>query len=107
MDVRRSARIPAGIDGGEAHLSVGVGELRAAQEGLPARRAGFLACIAGIDAETIGVPDIDAGALKPRTILGLDDLQCELQGSAGLSLGDVGAHELRIEIERPFDRLRR
>src|SRR5262245_55188413 len=107
--VRRAAWIPAWIDGGEAHLTVGISELRAAQEALSAGRDSVvaLAAITRIHAVTVGVPEIDAGAFQPCAIFDGSDPQGERKRRTAPSFGNVGAHELRVEIERTFRGLRR
>ena len=48
------------------------------------------------------MPDLDAGAFERRAILRLYHLERERKRRAPLSFGDFGAHELRVEIERPL-----
>src|SRR5262245_27056198 len=107
--MRRAAWIPAWIDGGEAHLIVGISELRAAQEALSAGRDSVVALttITRMHALTVGVPRIDAGAFEPCAIFDGSDLQGECKPRTAPSFGNVGAHELRVEIERTFHGLRR
>ena len=109
VDMRRAAWIPARIDRGEARLTTGIGELRAAQEGLPACRDAViaLAAITGIHAETVGVPEIDADAFDRRAVRGGNHLKRKRKRRAFVPFGDIGAHELGIKIERPLHRLRR
>ena len=68
MDMRRAARIPAGINGGEAHSTVSISELSAAQESLALSRAGRLARIAGIDPKPVGVPPSRTRSSLPRLL---------------------------------------
>jgi hypothetical protein len=109
VDMRRAPRIPARVDRVEARLSPAIGELGAAQEGLPACRDAViaLAAIARIHAETVGVPEVDANAFDRRTVGGGNNLKGKRKRHAFAPFGDVGAHELSIEIERALHRLRR
>ena len=77
VDMWGAAWIPARVDRGEARLTLGIGELRTAQEGLPARRDAVIAltAIAGIHAETVGMPEIDADAFYRRTVRGGNHLK--------------------------------
>jgi hypothetical protein len=53
------------------------------------------------------MPYVDAGLFEPRTVLGVDHLKGERKRRAMLPFGNVGAHKLRVEVERTFGRLRR
>ena len=53
------------------------------------------------------MPDLDAGAFERRAILRLYYLERERKRRAPPSFGDFGAHELRVEIERPLNGFRR
>jgi len=51
------------------------------------------------------MPYVDAGLFEPRTVLGVDHLKGERKRRAMLPFGNVGAHKLRVEVERTFGRL--
>ena len=53
------------------------------------------------------MPEIDANAFDRRTVGGGNNLKGKRKRRAFAPFGDVGAHELRIEIERALHRLRR
>ena len=56
---------------------------------------------------TVRVPEIDAGAFQPCAIFDGSNLQGKCKRRASPLLGNVGAHELRVEIERTLHSLRR
>ena len=100
VNMRRAPRVPARVDGVEAYHPVSIGELRSAQECLALGGASFLACITGIDAESVAVPDIDADFVERPASAGVDHLERERERRARSSFGDCRAHKLGIEIER-------
>ena len=73
VNVNGAAAVPAGIDGGELHLTALVGDLVAAQELLSAginsagAAARVIGAFVGINALRVAVPDIDVGACKGST----------------------------------------
>src|SRR6478736_6277280 len=56
---------------------------------------------------TVGVPEIDAGTFQPCAIFDGSNLQGKCKRRASPRLGNVGAHEIRVEIEWTLHGLRR
>src|SRR5262245_44237785 len=104
VDVHGAARIPAGVDGGEAHGAVAAGQLVAAQELLTERVEARVAHV-GVDALRIAVPQVDRCTRQRRAAApGLSrDQKREHQRHAGSARAvarvraDVGAVQAVVD----------
>ena len=101
VDVDGATLVPARVDGREAGDAVGVGALDAAHE-----RA-RVALDAGVDAERVGVPDVDGGALDRLAGRRVDHRQGERERRAGAAFGDVASDTLVRQVVRALGHLRR
>ena len=101
MNMRRSPRIPSGVNRHELCNAVGVGHLRAAQECLPGRiEPAKLPREARIHTGRVAVPHIDREILERRALRALH-LQHEAQSHPALAFGNVTPKRIQIEVERP------
>jgi len=55
--------------------------------------------VAGVEAEGVAVPEVDGGVGDRGAGADVEDGDAELEGKAGLVLGDVGAEELVGDVE--------
>src|SRR4051794_1836264 len=99
VDVRRPARVEAGIDRGEPDEPVAVGELDAAQPRLADRA---LAGLVRVRAESVGMPDVHGRALERPARGRVGDRDPEPQRDAGPAEPDVRPDPLQRDIERPL-----
>src|SRR2546422_7022003 len=113
VHVRGATRVPARIDRSEPDGAGGVRDLRAPQKRLVVHRLDVPrgdggALVAGVDAERIALPDVYGGFWDRRARRGgLEHAENELKRHAGLALGDRFANARLVQVERPFDLLRR
>src|SRR5690606_8021742 len=97
VDVRRTAAVPAGIYGRESDEALRVGDLRAAQERRPDRGRyrdaadALLALVAGVKAERVGLPQVEAHAFERRAIPRAPNLHRKLERRAGPAFRHIGA----------------
>jgi len=95
VGVRGAARVVAGKDGLELDDAGVVAHLGAAQEG------GVEAALGGdarVGAGGVAVPEVDEQLGDGFAGGGVDELHVEVEGHAGLAVGEVAAHELAQDV---------
>ena len=97
--VRRAPLVVAGVDRREAREPGGVGQLDAAQPRLPDRALGALV---GVDADRVGVPDVDGRAGERLARGRVDERDAEVERDARARADDVRAHALEVDVVRAF-----